>query len=91
MILTAGLCATSNLDNAVYIYFKLLVLLYADDTVIMSEASNGLQFALNVYKDYCKQWKLTVNINKSKVVIFSKGRQANYYYYYFFFFFFFCA
>ena len=71
-----------------YIYFKLLVLLYADDTVIMSEASNGLQSALNVYKDYCKQWKLTVNINKSKVVIFPKvGKQIIIYLFIFFFFF----
>ena len=71
-------CSSSNLDNAAYIYVKLFILLYADDTVIMSESPNGLQSALNVYNDYCKQWKLTVNINKSKVVIFSKGRQANY-------------
>ena len=55
-----------------------VISLYADDTVIMSESPNGLQSALNVYNDYCKQWKLTVNITKSKVVIFSKGRQANY-------------
>ena len=71
-------CSPSNLDNAVCIYFKLFILLYADDTVIMSESSNGLQSALYVYNDYCKQWKLTVNINKSTVVICSKGRQANY-------------
>ena len=70
--------SSSHLDNAAYIYFKLFILLYADGTVIMSESPNGLQSALNVYNDYCKQWKLTVNINKSKVIIFSKGRQANY-------------
>ena len=45
-------CSSSNLDNAAYIYLKLFILLYADDTVIMSESSNGLQSALNVYKDY---------------------------------------
>ena len=44
----------------------------------MSESSNGLQNALNTYNDYCKEWKLTVNITKSKVVIFAKGRQARY-------------
>ena len=71
-------CSSSNLDNAVHIYFKLFILLNADDTVLMSESPNGLQSALNVYNDYCKEWKLTVNINKSKVVIFSKGRQTNY-------------
>ena len=56
-----------------HIYFKLFKLLYADDTVVMSESLNGLQSALNFYNDYCKQWKLTANTKKSKVV-----RQANY-------------
>ena len=68
----------ANLDDEVYIYFQLFILLYADDTVVMSESSNGLQNALNTYNDYCKEWKLTVNIKKSKVVIFAKGRQARY-------------
>ena len=66
-------CLSFNLDNEVHIYFKLFIPLYADGTVIMSESSNGLQSALTVYNDYCKQWKLTVNINKSKVVIFFQG------------------
>ena len=48
-------CSSSNLDNAAYVYFKLFILLYADDTVIMSESPNGLQSALNVYNDYRKQ------------------------------------
>ena len=69
---------SSNLDDEVYVYFQLFILLYADDTVVMSESSNGLQKALNAYSDYCKEWKLTVNIKKSKVVIFAKGRQARY-------------
>ena len=71
-------CMSSNLDNDIDIYFKLFILLYADDTVIMSDSSNGLQRALNIYNDYCIQWKLTVNIKKSKVVVFAKGRQAQY-------------
>ena len=54
-------CMSSNLDNDIDIYFKLFILLYADDTVIMSDSSNGLQRALNIYNDYCIQWKLTVN------------------------------
>ena len=61
-----------------YIYLKLFVLLYADDTVILSESANGLQSALDVYNEYCKQWKLTVNMNKSMVIVFSKGRHSNY-------------
>jgi hypothetical protein len=33
---------------------------------------------LDVFTDYCKQWKLYVNIDKTKVVVFSKRRyEAN--------------
>lgn len=71
-------CFSSDFDDSVYIYLKLFVLLYADDTVILSESANGLQSALDVYNEYCKQWKLTVNMNKSMVIVFSKGRHLNY-------------
>lgn len=71
-------CFSSDFDDSVYIYLKLFVLLYADDTVILSESADGLQSALDVYNEYCKQWKLTVNMNKSMVIVFSKGRQLNY-------------
>lgn len=62
-----------NTDDA-YIYLKLLVLLYADDTVIFSDDKDNLQHALNVFEDYCKEWHLTVNTSKAKVVSFSRGR-----------------
>lgn len=32
-------------------------------------------FFLDEFCKYCEQWKLTVNISKTKIVIFSKGRQ----------------
>ena len=69
-------CLSSNLDDEVYIYFQLFFLLYADDTVVMSESSNGLQNALDTYNDHCKEWKLTVNMKKSKVVIFAKDKHV---------------
>ena len=31
------------------------MLLYADDTVLFAETSEDLQFALNVFENYCKQ------------------------------------
>ena len=34
-------------------YFELLVLLYADDTVILSETTDDLQKALNEFECYC--------------------------------------
>ena len=37
-----------------------------------------MQNMLDVFTDYCKQWKLHVNIDKTKVVVFSKRRyEAN--------------
>ena len=62
-----------NTDE-IHIFLKLLLLLYADDTIIFSDDRDQLQNALNVLDDYCKKWRLTVNIEKTKIVIFSKGR-----------------
>ena len=61
-------------DDGILIFCKLLLLLYADDTVIFSESADELQNALNVFQEYCKTWKLTVNITKTKILIISKGR-----------------
>jgi hypothetical protein len=37
-----------------------------------------MQNMLDVFTDYCKQWKRYVNIDKTKVVVFSKGKyEAN--------------
>ena len=60
--------------NDTFVYFKLLILLYADDTVIFSDNIESLQHALNVFEDYCKTWKLQVNVSKTKIVIFGCGK-----------------
>ena len=56
------------------IMFKMYLLLYADDTIIMSESAGDLQTALNALHDYCQKWSLKVNIDKTKIIIFSRGR-----------------
>lgn len=43
----------------------------------MAESSNDLQTALNLYASYCKLWKLDINSDKTKIMIFSKGRVGN--------------
>ena len=53
--------------------FKLFLLLYADDIVVMAESISDLQNAMNILKDYCDKWKLTVNVNKTKAMVFRKG------------------
>ena len=52
---------------------KLFLLLYADDTIIFSESAEGLQKGLDVLKDCCDKWKLIVNTNKTKIMIFRMG------------------
>ena len=46
---------------------------FADDLVILSESAEGLQQALNKLELYCHKWQLTVNINKTKILIFQGG------------------
>lgn len=56
------------------IIIKLCIILYADDTVILADTYEGMQHALDIFQSYCDTWKLEVNISKTKVLIFSKGR-----------------
>ena len=64
-------------DNALGL-LKLFILLYADDTAILAESEGDLKNALIKYENYCKAWKLTVNVDKFKIIVFSKRRQTNY-------------
>ena len=49
-------------------------LLYAGDVMLISEFANSLQNALNAFNLYWKQWKLKVNTNKTKMMVFSKRK-----------------
>ena len=46
-------------------------LLYAD-LVILSTTELGLQKALDKLYGYCTKWKLTLNVNKTKTIVFNK-------------------
>ena len=48
-------------DDEIEVYFKLYILLYADDTVILAESAVELQSAFNAMFLYCKSWDLEVN------------------------------
>ena len=52
---------------------SLFLLMYADDMVIFSETVEGLQDMLNVLYNYTQKWNLSVNIDKTKIVIFRNG------------------
>ena len=70
-------------DDELYIFLKLFILLYADDTVIFEKSETDLQKTLNVFESYCDEWKLTVNISKTKIMIFSRGRQSKRFHFFF--------
>ena len=53
-------------------------LMYADDIVLLSNSADGLQQKLYKLQEYCNDWCLSVNVNKTKVIVFNKaGRLIN--------------
>ena len=53
--------------------FKIFMLLYADDIVLFSNSKENLQEGLDFLSNYCKRWKLKINVSKTKVMIFRRG------------------
>ena len=53
-------------NEEIMIFLKLFLLLYADDTVLFSHNEIDMQQALSVFETYCKEWKPTVNTEKTK-------------------------
>lgn len=66
---------TNDTEHDLLVYCQLFILLYEDDTVLLSESAPDLQQALDDFCIYRKKWKLTVNMRKKpvRVMIFSKG------------------
>ena len=58
---------------------KVHCLMYADDLVLLSESPLGLQRQLNILGEYCNAWKLEINIDKSKIIIFERNKNNNNY------------
>ena len=54
-------------SDELYSFMHILLLLYADDTIIVSD---DFQACLNAFLDYCDVWKLKVNFTKTKILIF---------------------
>ena len=50
-------------------------LMYADDLIILSETESGLQKHLDKISVYCKKWKLELNTDKTKIMIFNRGNR----------------
>ena len=72
---------TSNINTNLEGIFKIndikiFLLMFADDAALCSHNPNSLQLMLNDLQEYCNTWGLTININKTKAMIFEKGRHT---------------
>ena len=66
---------SSNVDNTLLIKdFNLLMLLYADDAILFAKSAETLQNMFNKLHEYSALWELT---DKTKIMIFEKGRKTN--------------
>jgi hypothetical protein len=61
-------------ENELHIFYNFFVILYADDTVILSEIKEVMQQALDIFECYCEIWRLQVNVAKTKVLILEKEK-----------------
>ncbi|XP_022809214.1 uncharacterized protein LOC111346174 [Stylophora pistillata] len=61
---------------------RLNSLFYADDLVLISKSADGLQNALSTLEKFCNEWLLSINLKKTKVMIFQKKcRKSTFYKY----------
>ena len=63
------------------LWLKLLILLYADDTILLSDCQNDFQNSLNTFHEYCNNWHLNINYNKTKIIIFGARQLQNFNFY----------
>ena len=56
-----------------------MVILYTDDTVVFANTEEELTSILSTFNDYCNIWKLDINFNKTKIIVFGDkfNRQRN--------------
>ena len=70
---------TINKNSTTDVYLnannKINALMYADDLVLISETKEGLQRQIDSLHEYCKKWKLSINIKKTKTMIFNRGNK----------------
>ena len=68
-----------NLDGIMNLEeLQIFLLLFADDGVLFSQNPQTLQSMLNDVHLYCETWGLRLNVTKTKIMIFEKGRHTAY-------------
>ena len=67
-------CLESPTSGITLAHMRFLLLLYADDVVIFADSETELQSAINRLHAYCSRWKLQINLSKSYIIVFGRGR-----------------
>lgn len=49
-------------------------LMYADDLVLLAKSEHGLAKCVLALERYCNKWKLTINVNKTRIMVLNKKR-----------------
>ena len=52
--------------------FKMCLLLYADNSIIISSNKEELQNDLHILHNYCEKWHLYINVQKTKNYLYLK-------------------
>ena len=66
----------ANIDAGISLEdLNLYTLLFADDMVLFSETIEGLQKSLHMLYEYCSEWNIEVNIEKTKCMVFRKCKR----------------
>ena len=61
---------TADIDAPTLLGTLIALLLYADDLILMPTTAAGLQRQLDALSCFCEKRQLTVNLTKTKVVVF---------------------
>ena len=52
-------------------------IIFADDLVLMSETSTGLQRLIYRLETYCRRWHMRLNVLKTKIMIFNENTEVS--------------
>ena len=61
---------------------RLCLMMFVDDIVLLADSATGLQESINRLEEFCRNWDLSINIEKTKVVIFNKPTCGSQFYIY---------
>ena len=65
--------ASGDVTIFTLIQIQIFMLRFADDTMLFAETAADPQILLDNLKVYCDKWNISVNMNKSKIVLFKNG------------------